>query len=193
MRNGNILMHSKINLLHRRRCGTYLLGHSWGTLGALLGHSWGTLGQFWSRLRPILGRTGANLGHFWGTLGALLGHLGLIGRVLDGIRVYGNLDPVGVELFRDGRFGKVVLLPMPVEIGKARAGAFADVDECKDVENMRIARVAGSAFHGHGLVHSENARIGEADRLRLFLYDDAAASMVVGMNKRIRHCAGMFR
>ena len=48
---------------------------------------------------------------------------------------------------------------------------------------MRIARVAGSALHGHCLVHSENARIGEADRLRLFLYDDATTAMVVGMDK----------
>ena len=71
------------------------------------------------------------MGHFWGTFNCLLGHLGLISRVLDGIRVNGNLDPVRIELFRDGRLGKVVLLPMSVEIGKARAGAFADVDECK--------------------------------------------------------------
>ena len=35
MRNGNILMHSKINLLHRRRCITYLFGHSWDTLGPI--------------------------------------------------------------------------------------------------------------------------------------------------------------
>ena len=74
---------------------------------------------------------------------------------------------------------------MSVEIGKARAGTFADVDERKDVEDMRIAGVTGSALDGHGLVHPKNARIGEADRLRLFLYDDAAASMVVGMDERI--------
>jgi hypothetical protein len=89
-------------------------------------------------------------------------------------------------LFRNDRRGKVVLLPVPVEIGKARAGAFADVDERKDVEDVRITGVAGSALNGHGLVHPERAGVCEADRLRLLLDDDAAASMVVGMDKGVR-------
>ena len=54
-----------------------------------------------------------------------------------------------------------MFLPVPVEIGKAHAGAFANVDEGEDVEDMRIAGVAGSALHGNRLVDAENARIGE--------------------------------
>ena len=45
---------------------------------------------------------------------------------------------------------------------------------------MRISGVAGSALNGNCLVDAEDARIGEADRLRLFLDDDAAATMIVG-------------
>lgn len=120
-----------------------------------LGHSWDTLGRFWSTLGPI-------------------------SRALVGIRVNGNLDPIGIVFFRDDRFRKAVFLPVPVKIGKAHAGTFANVDEGEDVENVRISGVAGSALHGNRLVDAENARIGEADRLRLFLDDDAAATMIVG-------------
>ena len=84
-----------------------------------------------------------------------------------------------------------MFLPVPVEIGKAHAGTFADVDEGEDVEDVRISGVAGSALHGNRLVDAENARIGEADRLRLFLDDDAAATMIVGTDprRRIYACA----
>ena len=36
-----------------------------------------------------------------------------------GIRVNGDLDPVGIVLFRDDRRGELVLLPVPVEISEA--------------------------------------------------------------------------
>ena len=52
------------------------------------------------------------------------------------IRVNGNLDPVGIVLFRDGRLGKIVFLPMTVEIGKARARAFADVDKGEGIKGV---------------------------------------------------------
>ena len=79
-----------------------------------------------------------------------------------------------------------MFLPVPVKIGKAHTGAFANVDEGEDVEDVRISGVAGSALHGNRLVNPENARIGEADRLRLFLDDDAAATMIVGVNEGVR-------
>ena len=187
MRQCNVFAHGLINLLCRS-------SERIQATADVLGHFGGTLGRFWGTFGALLGHFWGTLGRFWGTFGALLGHFGRIlvgswtglGRVLVGIRVYGNLDPVGIVLFRDGRFGEIVFLPMSVEIGKARTGAFADVDKGEDIEDVRIARIAGSALHGHGLVHPENARIGETDRLRLFLYDDAAASMIVGMDKRIR-------
>lgn len=90
-----------------------------------------------------------------------MGTLGPIGRALVGIRVNGNLDPIGIVFLRDDRFRKAVFLPVPVKIGKAHAGAFANVDEGEDVEDVRISGVAGSALHGNRLVDAENARIGE--------------------------------
>ena len=59
-----------------------------------------------------------------------------LGRVLVGIRVYGDLDPVGIVFFRDGRIGKIVFLPVPVEIGKTRARAFADVDKGEGIKGV---------------------------------------------------------
>lgn len=118
----------------------------------------------WSGLGRVLVGFWATLGHFWGTLGRFLGTLGPIGRALVGIRVDSDLDSVGIVFLRDDRFKKAVFLPVPVKIGKAHAGPFADVDEGEDVENVRISRisgVAGSALHGNRLVDAENARIGE--------------------------------
>ena len=134
----------------------------------------------WPDLGRVLVGSWVTLGHSWGTLGRFLGTLGPIGRALAGIRVDSDLDSVGIVFLRDDRFRKAMFLPVPVEIGKAHAGAFADVDEGEDVEDMRIAGVAGSALNGNRLVDAENARIGEADRLRLFLDDDAAMTMIVG-------------
>ena len=59
---------------------------------------------------------GAFLGHFWGTLELVWGTLGALF-----VSVYDDLDPIGIVLFHDGRFGQVVLLPMSVEIGKAHS------------------------------------------------------------------------
>ena len=126
-----------------------ILHQAWATLG----HSWVTLGRFRGKLGPILGRLGALLGHLWGTSGALWADWSGLGRVLVGIRVNGDLDPVGIVLFRNDRRGKVVLLPVPIEIGKACAGAFADVDERKDVEDVRITGVAVA----QGLTRDDNA------------------------------------
>ena len=96
----------------------------------------------WSGLGRVLVGSWATLGHFWGTLGRFLGTLGPIGRALDGIRVNGDLDSVRIVLFRDDRFGEVVLLPMSVEIGKARAGTFAGFK--REIRFWEIAR--GSAL-----------------------------------------------
>ena len=54
------------------------------------------------------------------------------------IRVNGDLDPVGIVFFRNDQFRKAVLLPMPVEIGEACTGTFADSDQGKDVEPLRV-------------------------------------------------------
>lgn len=144
----------------------------------------------WSGLGRVLGHLGALLGH----LGPFLGHSWAdwpcFGRALAGIRVDSDLDSVGIVFLRDDRFKKAVFLPVPVKIGKAHAGPFADVDEGEDVENVRISRisgVAGSALHGNRLVDAENARIGEnifpdvnrailPIRLRHFYHDYIAAA-----------------
>ena len=82
----------------------------------------------WPDLGRALVGSWATLGHFWGILGRFGGTLGPIGRALVGICVDGDLDPVGIVFLRDNRLREAVFLPVSVKIGKAHAGAFANVD-----------------------------------------------------------------
>ena len=100
--------------------------------------------------------------------------------------LHGDGHLVGIVGFRDGGLGVTGFLPAGEEVGESHAGTLADVDEREDVEDLHVAGIAIASCDGLGFGEAHSSGVAICQRVVLLLDDDAATTVIVGMDEGVR-------
>ena len=100
--------------------------------------------------------------------------------------LHGDGHLVGIVGFRDGGLGVTGFLPAGEEVGESHAGTLADVDEREDVEDLHVAGIAIASCDGLGFGEAQSSGVAICQRVVLLLDDDAATTVIVGMDEGVR-------